>query len=166
MQFVDKFHEMDPATEDLLFDGTLLRDGMVVLMGEPGMRSYIHDDMGPEALEDAKRFNVWYRISSVLMAGHNVIFQANYSNGIKKKINVRVTDSWLVKIDSIPSRIGSEEEQHGTTFRGMFSDPHISIQLAPESASTRQFDSPLYNEGGRRSRSDDRKLHEGPITSS
>jgi hypothetical protein len=164
MQFVDKFYEMDPATEDLLFDGTLLCDGMVVLMGEPGMRSYIQDDMSPEALEDAKRFNVWYRISSVLMAGHNVIFQANYSNGVKKKINVRVTDSWLVKIDSIPSRVGSEEEQHGTTFRGMFSDPHISIQLASESASTRQFEQPLYNEGGHRSRRDNEKPPAFPLT--
>jgi hypothetical protein len=164
MQFVDKFYEMDPATEDLLFDGTLLRDGMVVLMGEPGMRSYIHDDMGPEALEDAKRFNVWYRISSVLLAGNNVVFQANYSNGIKKKIQVRATDSWLVKIDSIPSRVGSEEEQHGTTFRGMFSDPHISIQLAPDSASTRQFEQPLYNEGGHRSRRDNEKPPAFPLT--
>lgn len=100
--FVPKYYEMDPATEDLLFDGRYLQDGMVILMGEPSVRAEILEQMEDEEIEIAKRFNRWMSISHVTWFGNSVAFLAHFPDGTKKKIVTGVHMPWLVKIDSLP----------------------------------------------------------------
>lgn len=103
-EYVDKYHRMIPKVEDLLFDGTKLRDGMVVVVAEQSYRMEITDSLRGESLHLALLMNRWARISDVTLefvGNESVVFVATYDDGHKEKRRHPMDWAWLVKVDSI-----------------------------------------------------------------
>lgn len=102
--FVEQFYEMNPDTEDILFDGTELRDGMVVLIENDSSRENLGTVSlsGGAMLTKALVNNRWCTVSNIRIENSLVYFIAEYENGIKKKRWTSDTYAWYVKKDSIP----------------------------------------------------------------
>lgn len=128
--FVDKFYEMIPEFDQLLPRGTMLEDGMVVLIGdsiaranlrhleklESGERTHIHTS--PEYERDkAREYNRWCTVSDIQIiprwwtneygevVGERspmIAFVGTYGDGTKRKRNCDSDFPWLVKKDSLP----------------------------------------------------------------
>jgi len=112
--FVNRGYINDPEIEELLFDGTYLRDGMRVLNGRTSSfqeLSWIGNDLCEErAMEN----NRWCTISHVREERTRdyrfISFFATYDDGIKIKRQVSIHDCWIVKKDSIPQTHEHNEE--------------------------------------------------------
>lgn len=107
-EFTPKYYTMDPETEDLLSDGTLLKNGMVVLIENDENRTTIQAELGESNSARAFRWNRWSTVSNVAVIDSYVSFIAVYTDGTKRKLAAGVDDAWYVKLDSIPSRKYSE----------------------------------------------------------
>lgn len=96
--YVPKFFEMDPETDDLLFDGYDLKRGMVVLIATDYCRQDMNQALEPFEKENADRFNRWCTVLNIPQTseGH-VAFIALYDDGTKKKIVVPTTHAWYVR---------------------------------------------------------------------
>lgn len=101
-QFVDKYYEMDPETEDLLDNGTLVVDGMEVLVESPSLREEIHDRMSAADISKARMKNRWATVENSKIRDGILSFVALYEDGIKRKVVQQSDLAWLVKKDSIP----------------------------------------------------------------
>lgn len=106
-EFVDKYYEMDPATEDVLADGTLVRDDMRVLIESPNMRGLVKNNMGPFDLNHARMWNRWAWVENSHIerneAGVALLsFVAVYDGGVKRKLVCSASYAWIVKKGSIP----------------------------------------------------------------
>lgn len=101
-QFVDKYYEMDPVTEDLLDNGSLVVDGMKVLIEDPQFRAEITNIMKPEQISKARMTNRWATVEQSKVRDRILSFVAVYGDGIKRKVVHPVDLAWLAKKDSIP----------------------------------------------------------------
>lgn len=106
-EYVSKFYEMDPETEDVLHNGALLLDGMKVLIEDPNVREFPTDNMGPASINKARLRNRWCTVDQVKVEnqqhnGPTVSFVGIYEDGIKRKTSLSVHYGWIVKKDSIP----------------------------------------------------------------
>lgn len=99
--YVDKYYEMDPNTEDLLFDGTFLRNDMIVLPGDPNLRMDTTEQVTPDRAELIRTRNRWSMVSNLIVSGSSAVFVATYDDGTKRKIVCDVRWPWLVKLNSI-----------------------------------------------------------------
>jgi len=126
-QFVPKYFEMDPKTDDLLRKGSMLEDGMVVLLEMPALRVDIVSEDGqplstyynPETREQALRYNRWVTVSDLGWAdGDMCSFIGVYHDGTKKKIEAPNDFAWYVKKNSLPKPIDYEAEQRDQQERG------------------------------------------------
>lgn len=112
-EFVEKYYEMDPETEDLLDNGTLVIPGMKVLIESPSGRQTIYDGMTEDEIAEARVTNRWATVvSSKVHRGGDLSFIALYDDGVKRKVVEDVQAAWLVKKDSIP-RIDSLMDKDG-----------------------------------------------------
>lgn len=108
--FIDQYYEMNPAFEDVLPDGTHLKDGMIVLIESPLYRMSV--DIDPENFDPAKRYvartlNRWCTVSpgsiKIIPGCPDVVtFVGVYADGGKIKRISKVQDAWIVKLDSLP----------------------------------------------------------------
>lgn len=112
IELVDQFYEMDPKTEDLLFDGTLLKDGMVVLIEAPQMRMPLQFEDGPlsrDQMDVARVTNRWCEIVRVeveprapFQISPTVSFVGKFGDGVRRKRNTPIDYAWIVKRYSNP----------------------------------------------------------------
>lgn len=105
-EFEPQYREMDPATEKLLFDGSRLRNGMIVLFGSPELRVGIREEMSEDVLELARTRNRWAIVSELEISvgkSGGVAFIATYADHTERKIVGPMFWPWLVKRDSIPA---------------------------------------------------------------
>lgn len=107
---VQKYFEMDPKTEDLLFDGTHLRNGMTVLIEDPEEKQDFDsanasrtDPAARGIMWRARKLNRWCTVSNLLVEGDFALFVGIYEDGGKMKRMHEVDSSWFVKKDSIPA---------------------------------------------------------------
>lgn len=105
-QFVRKYYQMDPATEDLLPHGGLLENGMEILIQDQFRRmtlELIHSESPQygQYLENARRWNRWMIVENVMIDQENVYFVGVFRDGTKKKYNVGFQEAWYVKLDSL-----------------------------------------------------------------
>ena len=106
--FVDKFYEMDPQFEDLLPDGSYLKEGMVVLLEDSMFRADSERvEANPYEAEKMREANRWCRVTHLEIGNRYdpnplIKFIAVYGDGVKKKRVYNVSFAWIVKIDSIP----------------------------------------------------------------
>jgi hypothetical protein len=99
---VDAFYEMDPETEDVLSNGTLVVDGMKVLIESPSNRTIVHDQLSDTGLYEARRDNSWCKVENSAIEGAYVTFVGVYEDGVKRKRTVAKSEAWIVKKDTIP----------------------------------------------------------------
>lgn len=105
--YVSRFYEMDPEVDDLLPDGTYLRDGMHVLLEDSWMRGDA-DRAGCNVFEDERlrEANRWCEVSHLTIqprpdAMPLVSFVAIYPDGTKKKRRYDASYAWLVRLFSL-----------------------------------------------------------------
>jgi hypothetical protein len=107
-EFVKKYYRMNPETEDLLFDGTHLKNGMKVLCANYHSRIDFEGGeeekrrLTPIQQEVLFRNHRWFTISHLKEEGDNIMFVATYDDGTKSKQIVKIVHAWYVKKDSIP----------------------------------------------------------------
>lgn len=99
-EFHGRFFRMNPATETLVFDGTYLRDNMVITVGDSSCRFELTDAMDPYQLDQAEILNCWYRVSHVTCGERYVSFIATYDDGYMRKLAFPIGQPWLVKRNS------------------------------------------------------------------
>ena len=97
--FEDKYYQMDPRREDLLFDGTELQEGMIVLIENSELRAEIGTGVSGEQLEKAMRYNRWAMVTRPSVEDTSLKFLAVYADGSKKKIELSVHHAWLVLVN-------------------------------------------------------------------
>jgi hypothetical protein len=104
-EFIPKYYMLDPETEDLLFDGSKLRDGMVVVVADPAYRVPILEEMNDEALYLARMLNRFAKISNLVLQflgdPDRVTFIATYDDGHKVKVTHPMEWAWIVKKNSV-----------------------------------------------------------------
>lgn len=101
--FVDKYYEMNPEREVLLFDSTALEDGMIILAANPVDRGpNLHEHSVAHQIDDARERNRWCIIEDVSYEDHGeesrVAFIATYKDGSKRKRTCHPTTPWLSRI--------------------------------------------------------------------
>lgn len=106
--FVGKFAEMDPTTEDLL-EGCELKDGMIILI-EGSINREDLVELDPDSptssyrLDRLREVNRWCKIDRVRFEHHNTVsFIATYADGTKRKRTYSTGHAWFVKLDSMIS---------------------------------------------------------------
>lgn len=100
-KYVPKFYQMDPETEDVFPNGSFLSNGMKVLLEDPAKRTKVDGDLEDwqeaRALED----NRWCVVERLVVLGTQVTFVGVYEDGTKRTRRLEMSNSWIVKIDSI-----------------------------------------------------------------
>lgn len=116
--FVQKYYLMNPDTEEILFDGAELRDGMKVLIEDPQLRETITDRLGedPEAFARAMQMNRWCTVSDFTSDFPNIEFIATYEDETQRKMTVDSKKAWIVKMSSIP------EDERLASIRAILTD--------------------------------------------
>jgi hypothetical protein len=103
---VSRYYEMDPETEDVLHNGTLVIDGMKVLIEAVDLKVDIAEDMTEFANHTARKTNRWATVTESKIVdykdGPHLAFVGVYDDGVKRKISYPVDYAWFVKKDSIP----------------------------------------------------------------
>lgn len=105
--FVPKFYEMDPEVDDLLPDGTCLRDGMVVLIEDSLIRADEERADSKWELARLREVNRWCEVSHVLITPRHdgsrplIQFIGIYPDGTKRKRTYDSSYAWLVRLFSI-----------------------------------------------------------------
>lgn len=100
---VDKWYDMDPEVEDLLWDSSELVEGMVVLIDNPMLRIDVRYPLSAEMLYQARTWNRWFMISHIVdLNSTHINFMANYEDGSKRKfVAVAKSRSWLCKLGGL-----------------------------------------------------------------
>lgn len=122
-EFVGKFYtaDKDNDSEKLLFDGTLLQDGMIVLIGDPNLREEnVEYDEGTAYHYWKIVANRWCLISNVVVEERGIVFIATYADGMMIKRGADVGTSWIVKTDSIPPDQGPKLPLEGVVYGKVF----------------------------------------------
>lgn len=105
--FEDRFYRMDPEVDEVLFDGTYIRNGMVILIEDPDNRSTfdVSEIPGNPIVENDLRLkNRWCTVEKIKIThdGEVVQFVGVYADGERRKRMYQTVVGWLAKKNSIP----------------------------------------------------------------
>jgi hypothetical protein len=109
-QFIPKFYTMDPKTEDLLFSGRDLANGMVILVADSDSRQNLKRLDADWELDRAFENNRWAKVTNLQVLGNSLSFVAVYEDGSKRIRSCSVSYAWFVKLDSVPDVVLAEEK--------------------------------------------------------
>ncbi len=104
--YVDRFYEMDPEFDDILFSGAEVREGMVVLLEDCLLRADLSRDDIYNA-DRARECNRWCTVERVEVkprpdcSSALLRFLARYGDGTKRLRSYDISYAWIVKKDSI-----------------------------------------------------------------
>jgi hypothetical protein len=110
---VDKWYEMDPSQEDILFSGRELRDGMIVILASARTKVDLRPRMAWSLVRrrltnaewfQARNENRWFRITNIEFVGGDeglIWYLAHYADGTVRKGVAYTHEAWLVKLDSL-----------------------------------------------------------------
>lgn len=84
-QIIPQFYEMSPGYEDLVFDGSGLRNGMEVVIESPFERPSNLDSMDIHVENAINLINRWCIVSEVRVDEYYVSFIGIYHDGVKRK---------------------------------------------------------------------------------
>jgi hypothetical protein len=105
-QFITVDYLLDPATENILFTGDELKEGMVVLIEGTIHRSYNGEplpNLTPHQRRDILTCARWCKIETLAVRGGYARFIGIYADGSKCVRVYPSYESWIVKLDSIPA---------------------------------------------------------------
>jgi len=108
-ELVPNYYEMDPGTDDLLFSGEALMNGMVVLQAymdrrvdlKPPGKWFGSRKLTKVELFQARIENRWCRVTDLSIVGHHLQFLAIYADGTKYVRSYNALRPWLVKLSSL-----------------------------------------------------------------
>ncbi len=95
--FVSKYTEMNPEFEDMMFDGSGLENGMIVLANSD-MRRDVSEPLLPADFHHARKFNRWCEVSNLVKNASGISFLATYEDGTKHRIDLSLNHAWIYKI--------------------------------------------------------------------
>lgn len=109
-EFVGRYYDMNPETEDLLPNGTLLKPGMIVLIENPSIRQELSDiplleEFGRSRMDRIRMFNRWGTVQHVVEEDRRVFVTVEYVDGTKRILKTGLNEGWYVKKDSLPKEI-------------------------------------------------------------
>lgn len=93
---VGKYYRMDPNEDGILFDGTEVKAGMIVLVESQKHRLENEED------PDYKTINAWCEVSQPTIRNGVLKFIGTYADGWQTVRAYAVNYAWLVKKDSFP----------------------------------------------------------------
>lgn len=109
---VSRFSKMDPEEDAILFDGTDLRPGMIVLIDHHNLREELKVvPVGTEAEFKLLRNNRWCLVSDPRVADGRVSFIATYWDGTATKRDYDVKYAWRVKKETMQPSWRTERKQ-------------------------------------------------------
>lgn len=98
IEFVPQSYEMDPETESLITDGSLLEAGMIVLVADPQMRSDLLTIETDEVeMAKALKYNRWGVVDNISIGPTKVRFRRTYDEDPLTVVSVLHTVPWLVR---------------------------------------------------------------------
>lgn len=104
-EYVDRYYEMDPETEDVL-PGRFVVEGMRVLVENPLYRNEIPKNDDPRVISEARMRNRWATVEKlhIVRSGETemLCFVAVYDDGTKRMRTLSLDHAWIVKKDSAP----------------------------------------------------------------
>lgn len=117
-EFIPQYYRMNPETEEAMF-GRDLMNGMVVLIEAPARRADLDarsievatlrpatEVLSDHIMHQALRFNRWAKVTRLQTIEEEkvrqVLFIAEYEDGLRSTMTSYMTTGWLVKEDSIP----------------------------------------------------------------
>lgn len=109
-EIVGKYETVDIETEEILFDGYELRNGMIVIIEDVDLRWDVLDNPDDRHMYYTMVMNRWCRISNVCVRNTKVEFLATYEDDFAVKRVTDVSKAWIVKKESIPPRTQAEWE--------------------------------------------------------
>lgn len=141
-------YEMNPDEDDILFDGSKLRNGMVVLVESASLRDYecLCADENCASKVRQRTQARWARVSEVKLAPSIysdvfVEFIAIYGDRVKKKRTVPLTLSWIVKKNSLPKEMQeSRENLHRSHTVRVFGETREELEYAARLHGAEMFD--------------------------
>jgi len=108
---VEKYYHMNPDQEDLLWNASALRDGMIVLLADSEERVDLDwprnwrfaRKLTAYEKSQSRIFNRWCRVTNLEISptGQVVWLTALYADGFKYKRMHPHFKAWLVKLDSL-----------------------------------------------------------------
>lgn len=114
-----EYYRMNPKTDDILSEGVLLKNGMIVLIEDSLLRETkdlaLQIDEATGEIKNQRSYNRllttnrWCRVSNLKVNGQreryystaSVSFIAEYADGTKEKRRYGADYAWLVKLDSL-----------------------------------------------------------------
>lgn len=108
--FVERYYQMNPETEDMLPNGGAIRNGMVVLIADPNKRAIVKETALDWEMDRVLERNRWAKVSHVIGDGSTVMFIAEYEDGTKKQRMMAFRSAWLVKKASMPDEASEIRE--------------------------------------------------------
>lgn len=117
--FVERYYQMNPETEDMLPNGGAIRNGMIVLIADPDQRVIVKEAFLDWELDRALVRNRWAKVSHVMRDNSSVVFIAEYEDGTKKQRMVSFRSAWLVKKASMPDdeEVAQQKNKKDTELR-------------------------------------------------
>lgn len=97
-------YEFDPAQDNIIFDGTCLAEGMVVMLEDPEVRFMMHVARG-QFSEHRHVYHSWCTVTRmiVLPDENEVHFIGVFTDGFQKKFMIPLQHAWLARSYSIPT---------------------------------------------------------------
>lgn len=105
-EFVSKYYEMNPETDELVPNGHGLKEGMIVLFDNSDLREdsrHTPSALLETVLYSSREKNRWCSVTNLEYEGEQMSFIGVYEDGISRRREFDVKEAWLVKKDSIPS---------------------------------------------------------------
>lgn len=110
---VDKYYQMDPEMDDLIYGGQL-RNNMRVLVEDPNHRDELNCEgqypVASHRLVTRMRWNRWTRVTQLEREDNRICFVGLYLDGTKSSFVSNLKQGWYVKKDSIPTKDEKYEE--------------------------------------------------------
>lgn len=157
---VDKWYEMDPELETLLYTGHELQEGMIVLIESPNRKVEVRGELSDEQLYRGHRWNRWFMISKIFQDSNGgVTFRAEYEDGTAAKLAVDVNEAWICKfpLGQVIGRATVTETEQGldvqVTGKTHFFGPGVNVLdvVTNGGEPTEDARARVFNNGGGRS---------------
>jgi hypothetical protein len=110
LKFVPKYYRMNPKTDELIPNGSGLKNGMRVLIEEPNKRVNTDEDLDNWEEDRALESNRWCTVEALQVDPTGVSFVGVYDDGTKRSRRCAGSHAWLVRKDSIPGENAKTEQ--------------------------------------------------------
>lgn len=109
-EFADKYYEMNPAADDLLADGSMLENDMIVLIEDPSFKGDLKNMHQPDENYKLRKWNRWVKVSEFEYDedSDTITFIGIYHDSTKKKITTSADHSWYVKLWSLATEAATD----------------------------------------------------------